>query len=115
MWPSSLLVLALATVLRGVPSFASSLTGGAVPEPAFPSGTFVMLAVGAATTAVVGVVLVVARRYGPGSKVAAAEAERQIEATDKKVTAALNRRTLNRGRVRFDDDQGASSPAKLSQ
>jgi hypothetical protein len=105
MWPLILLTQALATVLGGVPSFASGLTDGTVPAQALVvDATVIMLAAGAVTVAVAGVVLVVARRRGPGSEMAIAAAERQIEATDEKVAAALQRRTLNRGRVRFDDE-----------
>jgi len=111
----SLLVLTLATVLRGVPSFMSALADGAVPEPAFLDGAFVVLAAGAAMAALAGIALVVARRQGSRSEVAAAEAERRIEATDQKVAAALKRRTLNRGRVRFDNEQPARSPGRPSE
>lgn len=110
MMSGSLLLLALATVLRGVSSLMSPLADGAVPEPAFLGGAFVVLAAGAAVTALVGTVLVVARRHG-----SAAEAERRIEATDQQVAAALKRRTLNRGRVRLDDEQPAGSPGKSAE
>ena len=103
----AILALALATALRGVPSIASAAVEGAASEPAL-DGTAITLAAGAAAVTVGGVVMVVARRRYPTGEMAT-EAERRLEATEEKVAAALTRRTLNRGRLRFDDDVVAGS------
>jgi hypothetical protein len=112
MWPRAILILALATALRGVPSVASAAGDGAGAEPSL-DGTTVTLAAGAATVTVGGIVLLVARRRRAGD-------ERRAAATQERVTAALMRRTLDRGRLRFDDNvvagsRTASSPTAPSR
>lgn len=107
MWPRAILILALATALRGVPSMASASADGAAAEPSL-DGTAVTLAAGAAAVTIGGIVLVVARRRGAGRQTPTA-AERRAEATEEKVTAALRRRTLHRGRLRIDHDVVAGS------
>ena len=111
--PPILLILALTTVLRGVPSLASGLSAATVPEPAFVvDATVIMTGAAAVTVVLVGVALAISRRRRPGSQVAIEAAERRSEATDEKVAAALQRRTLSRGRLRIDDDlmSGATTP-----
>lgn len=101
-----LLALGLAAALRGVPSFASA-ADATVPEPSPLDGAVVPIVAGAAAISVAGIVLLVARSRRPGADPAAtAAAERAIEAADDGVTAALQRRTLRRGRMRVDDDPG---------
>ncbi len=107
MWRRAILILAFATALRGVPSMASASVDGAAAEPSL-DGTTVTLAAGAAAVTIGGIALVVARRRGAGVHVSSA-AERRAEATAEKVTAALTRRTLHRGRLRIDDDVVAGS------
>jgi hypothetical protein len=113
-----LLALGLATALRGVPSFASA-AGATAPEPSPRDGAVVPIVAGAAAISVAGIVLLVSRSRRPGTDPSAtAEAERAIEAADDKVTAALQRRTLRRGRMRVDDESGdpvqRSSPPRRS-
>lgn len=102
----TLLALGLATALRGVPSFASAADATA-PEPETLDGAVVPIVAGATAISVAGIVLLVARSRRPGADLAAtAAAERAIEAADDEVTAALQRRTLRRGRMRVDDEAG---------
>lgn len=101
-----LLALLLATALRGAPSFASAADATA-PEPGTQDGAVGPIVAGAAAISVAGIVLLVARSRRPGAGLAAtAAAERAIEAADDEVTAALQRRTLRRGRMRVDDEAG---------
>jgi hypothetical protein len=97
-----LLAMALATVLSGVPSFASAAEV-VVAEPSPWEGAAVPLAVGAATATLAGVVLLLAaRRRRPSGSTAGTAA---IDATEEEVVAAaLQRRTVRRGRVRIEDD-----------
>lgn len=98
-----LLAIAVATVLRGVPSFASAAEV-AVPDPSPWEGAAIPLAVGAATATLAGVVLLLAaRRRTPSGNAAGTAAA--IDATEEAaVAAALQRRTLRRGRVRIEDE-----------
>ena len=107
MWPRAILILALATALSGVPSMASASPDGAAAEPSL-DGNAVRLAAGAAAVTIGGIVLVAARRREAGGQTPSA-AERRAEATAEKVSAALTRRTLHRGRLRIDDDVVAGS------
>lgn len=99
-----LLAVGLATALGGVPSFASA-ADGTVPEQGPLDGSAVPIVVGAAAISLAGIVMLVTRRRGPRGELAATAAERAIEAADDEVTAALQRRTLRRGRMRVDDEQ----------
>ena len=100
------LALGLAMALRGVPSFASA-ADVTVPDPGTLDGAVVPIVAGAAAISVAGIVLLVTRSRRPGADLAAtAAAERAIEAADDEVTAALQRRTLRRGRIRVDDESG---------
>ena len=102
MLPRATLVLALATALSGVPSMASAAADGATAEPTL-DGTTVTVAAGIAAVTIGGVVLLVARRRGTGRQMSSA-AQRRAAAIEESVTAALTRRTLHRGRLRFDDE-----------
>ncbi|MGH2417047.1 MAG: hypothetical protein ACRDFY_01810 [Candidatus Limnocylindria bacterium] len=98
-----LLAIAVATVLRGVPSFASAAEV-AIPDPSPWEGAAIPLAAGAATATLAGVVLLLAarRRTASGSADGTAAA---IDATeDEAVAAALQRRAVRRGRVRIEDE-----------
>ena len=95
MLPPANLVVALATALSGVPSMASAAAAGGAAE-ASPDATAVTLAAAAAAVAIGGLVLLAIRRRGAGNRMSTATAE--------KVTAVLTRRTLHRGRLRFDDE-----------
>lgn len=107
MVPRMFLVLALTTALGGAPLSAAGPTDAVAGEPP-TNAAVVTLAVGAAAVTLAGIVLLVARRRGSASN--AADQERSSEATDQVVRAALTRRTLNRGRLRLDDDVMAGSP-----
>ena len=102
MLPTAILVLTLATALSGVPSMASASVDGAAVEPSL-DGTTVTVAAGVAAVTIGGIVLLVARRRGAGRQMSSA-AQRRAEAIQENVTAALTRRTLHRGRLRFDDE-----------
>jgi len=98
----TILVLALAMALRGVPSVSSAPADGAVAESSL-DGTTVTVAAGVAAVTVGGLVLLAARRRGTGRRTSPA-AQRRAEAIEENVTAALTRRTLHRGRLRLDDE-----------
>lgn len=98
----TILVLALATALSGVPSMASAPADGAAAEPSL-DGTTVTVAAGVAAVTIGGIVLLVTRRRGAGRQMSPA-AQRRAEAIEESVTAALTRRTLHRGRLRLDDE-----------
>ena len=101
------LAIALATVLRGVPSFASA-SEAAVPDPSPWEGATIPLVAGAVTATLAGTVLLVAarRRTSSGSAAGTAAA---LGATEDEVAAALQRRTLRRGRVRIEDEPPAGA------
>ena len=110
----TILVLALAMALRGVPSVSSAPADGAAAEPSL-DGTTVTVAAGVAAVTIGGIVLLVTRRRGTGRQMSPA-AQRRAEAIEEDVTAALTRRTLHRGRLRLDDEvmsgsRRAPSPA----
>lgn len=109
MWPHAILVLALATALSGVPSIASAAADGAVTE-ASPDATAVTLAAAAAAVTIGGLVVLAVRRRAAGKRMSTATAE--------KVTAVLTRRTLHRGRLRFDGEVMSGSrqaPSRASR
>ena len=118
MLPHAILVLALATALSGVPSMASAPADGAAAEPSL-DGTTVTVAAGLAAVTIGGIVLLFTRRRGAGRQMSPA-AQRRADAIEENVTAALTRRTLHRGRLRFDDEvmsgsRRAPSPASRAR
>jgi len=80
----------------------AALAGATAPDPGV-----ITLVAGAVAATVAGIVLLVARRRASGTGMTGEE--RAVEATDQVVNAALARRTLSRGRLRFDDDVMAGS------
>ena len=111
----AILVLALATALSGVPSMASAPADGAAAELSL-DGTTVTVAGGLAAVTIGGIVLLVTRRRGRRQMSPAAQ--RQAEAIEENVTAALTRRTLHRGRLRLDDEVMSGSrraPSRVSK
>ena len=98
----TILVLALAMALRGVPSVSSGTADGAAAEPSL-DGTTVTVAAGLAAVTIGGIVLLVTRRRGAGRQMSPA-AQRRAADIEENVTAALTRRTLHRGRLRLDDE-----------
>jgi len=113
MWSRALPTLALVAALPGVPSVAYFAFDGTLVDADALGGPPVMIAAAAGMAALLGIALAIARRRRPGSTIAADEAERRNEATDRLVAAALIRRTLNRrGRPHFDDEGMAGSPTQ---
>jgi hypothetical protein len=106
----SLIALGLATALGGVPSFASA-ADAALPGASAVDPMAVLIAVGAASAALAAGIVLAARRRRPPAEPGggATEAARAIEAADDEVTAALQRRTLRRGRIRVDDELAAGN------
>ena len=106
MLPGMVLQMALVAVPPGVPSFASFAS--IMVDADALGGPVVMIAAGTGTAVLLAAVLAFAWRRRPASRIAAAEAQRRNEATDRRVAAALIRRTLNRrGRPHFDDEAGS--------
>ena len=108
----AILVLALATALSGVPSVALAQADGAAAESQL-DGTTITVAAGLAALTIGGIVLLVTRRRGAGRRMSPA-AQRQADAIEENVTAALTRRTLNRGRLRLDDEVMSGSRRALA-
>jgi hypothetical protein len=94
-----LLVVALASLLRAVPAFASVGADATVPPPAW-DGAVVSIAAVVVTVTLAVVALLVTRGRGAGPQVRSAAAE----LADDQVAAALQRRTLRRARLRIDDE-----------
>jgi hypothetical protein len=115
MWSRTILLLAVVTALPRVPSIEYVAFAGALVDVEALGGPVVMIAAGTGMAALLGIVLAIARRRRSGSSIAADEAERRNEATDRRVAAALIRRTLNRrGRPHFDDD-ATPAPGRPSE
>jgi hypothetical protein len=104
-----LLAFGIATALGGVPSFASAAES-AVPESSALEVEVVPIVAAVAVVSVAGTLLLMRRRQRPGTEPATAAERATRAADDEAITAALQARTLRRGRMRLDDDAGDGVP-----
>jgi membrane protein implicated in regulation of membrane protease activity len=95
-----ILVVALASLLGAAPAFASAGADATVPPPAWDGPVLPITAVVVVAVTLAVVALLLTRRRDAGPQVASAAAER----AEDHVAAALQRRTLRRGRLRLDDE-----------
>ena len=107
----ALLQLGLATALGGVPSLASAADASS-SQPAGLDGVIIAIAAGAIAASVAGIALFMARRREPGPGLDRTAAERAIAAEEDTITAALQRRTLRRGRMLVDEDTREAAPPR---
>jgi hypothetical protein len=94
-----ILVVGLASPLGAVPALASAGADATVPPPAWDGAVVPIVVVVVAVTLAV-VAMLLTRRRGARPQVASAAADR----AEDHVAAALQRRTLRRGRLRLDDE-----------